>query len=164
MGTKILHLLRHGKATWDYDGIDDFDRPLVEKGIHNNVLMARRFSACFSVPELIVTSPAVRAYSTAVRFASLLDYPLDKIQLCSDLYFTDKDAMLSFIYSCPDQLGSLMLVSHNPDITELANSFVRGLTDDIPTSGLVSISFEADDWAHINGNVSSWVFDYPKKK
>jgi phosphohistidine phosphatase len=160
---RILHLVRHGKATCDYLNVNDFDRPLVEKGIQNNSLVAKRFAACFPSPDLIISSPAVRAYSTAVCFALHCNYAFEKIQLESGLYFTNTDSLLSVIYGCPSSVYSLMLVTHNPDVTELANYFVKGILNELPTSGVVSIRFNADDWNNIHGKVMDYIYDYPKK-
>ena len=73
---KVLHVVRHAKSVWDYDGIADIDRTLKSKGIRNAYEISRKLKLINLVPEKIVSSPANRALHTAVIFARVFEYPL----------------------------------------------------------------------------------------
>lgn len=143
---KILHIIRHGKALQDYRQISDIDRPLVEKGILNNITMATRLKKKNAIPELIISSPAARALHTAHIFARVWGYPSARIRVNDDLYMQGEDAILDALYALSDDIRSVAVVAHNPDLTYLADYFVRGMTDSLPTSGVVSVYFDTDQW------------------
>jgi phosphohistidine phosphatase len=161
---KLLHLVRHGKSSWDMTDIEDFDRSLTEKGIRNNHIISRRFILNFPEVGLIVTSPATRAVATAICFARTLKTPTKDISINNSLYFAGLDSIFKIIKNAPDNINSLMLVGHNPELTELLNLFLPSLAEEMPTSSVASISFKAERWDQISPQVvSEWFFDYPKK-
>lgn len=161
---KTLHIIRHGKSTWEMPEIEDFDRPLTSRGINNNYLMASRFAANFVTVDSILTSPATRALTTSVCFARSLGISLHKIVIEPHLYFSGIDVIFELILNTSNEINSLIIVGHNPDLTELANALVPSLTDEIPTSSVVTIRFNVENWQQISQpKVSEWFFDYPKK-
>ena len=76
---KSLHIIRHGKSSWDFEGISDIDRPLSPRGINNAYLMAKKLSERKVVPDLFMTSPANRALYTAIIFSRVMKFPYEKI-------------------------------------------------------------------------------------
>lgn len=148
--TKILWIGRHAKSSWDSPESHDMKRPLLEKGIERT----RRVLACLRDhevrPDLILASPAVRAHETANLLAVGLDYPLKDIRLESDLYFGTQDLFWSIVFGIPNHLNTVMIVGHNPGMTEIANYFLKEKLDYLPTSALVSISFDTNKWEEIN--------------
>jgi len=161
---KTLHIVRHGKSTWDLPEIDDFDRPLTNRGISNNILIASRFAARFGDVDQITTSPATRAITTAISFARQSGISLEKIKLDSRFYFSGVDVILEFIRTTPDNINSLMIIGHNPDLSELANYFVPLIADEMPTSSIVSLRFNIESWEQVSHvKLGEWFFDYPKK-
>ncbi|MDR1864863.1 MAG: histidine phosphatase family protein [Bacteroidales bacterium] len=143
---KILLIVRHGKALQDYRQIADIDRPLTERGILNNFSVARRLQMQESAPCLIVSSPAARALHTAHIFARVLGYPACRVQVDEDLYMHGYDAALSVLSALPQDVRSVMLVAHNPDMSCLANTFIPQASLSLPTSCVVSVRLDIPQW------------------
>jgi phosphohistidine phosphatase len=160
--TRILHIVRHGKALQDYRAIEDIDRPLTEKGVTNTVMMANRLNKKYTVPCLIVSSPAARALHTAHIFARVFRYPSDRVQVNDALYMGGENAALDILYALPCSISEVMIVAHNPDMTLLADIFIRPMTLPLPVSGVASVRFAAGEWKDIFGNVAGYEIDYPK--
>ena len=161
MPTKILHIVRHGKALQDYRFIHDYDRPLIEKGIVNNEAVAKRLHAQYATPDLIISSHAARALQTAHIFARVMGYPHDRIQVNEKLYLEGEETIRDLIECLPNEVESVMIVGHNPDLTYLAHIFARQMIDSIPTSGAVTICFETDKWNEIGEAKTNtgWIFE-----
>ncbi len=143
---KTLYLLRHAKSSWQKPDLDDFERPLLEKGLKRSKLMIDYLHEHDIKIDLIISSPAVRAFATAEIFARALNYPVNNIRKERKLYFGDTDSFYEQFFDVPKQVNSMMLVGHNPTITTFANQFLEKKIDFLPTSGIVSISFNTDQW------------------
>ena len=148
MHEKTIHIVRHGKASQNFLYINDDDRPLTEKGILNNIQVAKQFIAQCSVPDLIISSYAARALHTAHIFARVTGYPHDKVQANEDLYLHGDKETYNILENLSDDIDSVMIVGHNPDLTYVANRFGAHI-DEIRTSGIVTVSFETDRWSEI---------------
>ena len=142
---KILHIVRHGKALQDFHFIQDVDRPLTEKGILNNINVARQLQAQYPAPGLIVSSHAARALHTAFIFARMMNYPQTQVQVNENLYLDGENETYCILETLPDETDSVMIVGHNTELTCLA-SHLTGSYYQIPTSGVVTICFGTDRW------------------
>lgn len=163
-GEKTLFIGRHAKSSWDYPGRSDIDRPLAERGVQNAYDMASRMKKRDEVPQLIISSPANRALHTAVIYSRVLDYNLGGIVINEDLYMGGEDAILQVISLVDDNIDSLMIFGHNPDFTYLANNFLNDRIYNIPTCGVVRLSFKVTHWENIHrSTLTGHLFDYPKK-
>ena len=147
---KTIHIVRHGKALQDYHFIHDYDRPLIEKGIINNEAAAKQLHVQFAAPDRIISSHAARALHTAHIFARVMGYPHDSIQVNEKLYSDGEKEIHRILENLPDEMESVMVVGHNPDVTHVASSCagLQGIGS-IPTSGVVTIRFETDQWSQI---------------
>ena len=141
---KTLYLLRHAKASKSLD-INDIDRPLTEKGYAEAYEIARKLSVEKMIPELIVSSPAVRAFSTALIFQRILIIPMQHPHIASELYEASTEDVLSTITSIDDKFSSIMLVGHNPSFSELSAEMDPGITH-VPTAGVVAFDIKIDNW------------------
>jgi phosphohistidine phosphatase len=160
--SKILHIVRHGKSSWDNDGTADIDRTLKSKGIKNAYTMARKLKLSDLVPEKILTSPANRALHTAMIFARVLDVPLSEIEINDMFYESSGDKILELIRKSDDSCDSIMIFGHNPDFTDLVNHFIKTPVDNIPTSGAVTLKFNATSWKEIDRkNLEHQFFNFP---
>ena len=125
--------------------------------------MGGRIKAAGVRPSLIVMSPAQRTRSTARIIAQEIGYPVEFLQTENDMYMASLDDLLDVIVSQDDGFNSLMLVGHNPGMTQLANYLVPGLTNNLPTAGVVSVEVDQDHWRlHDRPDVRLVSFDYPK--
>jgi phosphohistidine phosphatase len=150
MAARTLHIVRHGKALHDYRAIRDYDRPLVEKGIITSEAVAGRLHAQYAAPALIISSHAARALQTAHIFARVMHYPHGRVQVSEKLYTDGEAEAYSILESLPDELHSVMIVGHNPDVTYVASTYAGRSIDPLPTSGAVTIRFEASRWSEID--------------
>ncbi|MFN8207548.1 MAG: histidine phosphatase family protein, partial [Bacteroidales bacterium] len=104
-----LHLVRHGKSSWEYSQTADIDRPLTERGIENATAMAKRFFAGYPIPDLIYTSPAIRAMHTAIIFARNLHLPFSSVRISEIIYTSDEEGLLDMIRDLPPIHKRLMI-------------------------------------------------------
>jgi len=146
---KILYLVRHAKSDWDNEGIADIDRPLKAKGIRNAYEVARRLKLENMIPDLIISSPANRAMHTAIIFARVFGLQTDRFHVSNILYESSSDKIIELIKSIDNSYKSLMLVGHNPDFTELANSIVKSQDIEIQTSGVAALKFNIGSWDEV---------------
>jgi len=162
---KTLTLVRHAKSSWKDTRLRDIDRPLSKRGERDAPRMGKRIAAAGIRPSLIISSPAVRAWTTAKLVAAEMAYPLEFLQREDELYLASLDDLLSVVAAQETGFNNLMLVGHNPGLTDFANFLSPGLTSNLPTAGVVSVQFDRDDWVLRNRPVTELVlYDYPKKK
>ena len=114
-------------------------------------------------PDIVVSSPAVRAMSTAVLVAREMQYPHDKIVVEPGIYGADVDGLLAIIHGLPDAAGSALLVGHNPTITETANVLSPSSLNEMPTAAVVCLRFSCDHWSEVSkANAEFYFYDYPR--
>jgi phosphohistidine phosphatase len=162
---KTLTLVRHAKSSWKDTSLADRDRPLNKRGRRDAPEMGRRIAAAGIRPSLIVSSPAVRAWTTAKFIANQIGYPREFLQRESALYLASVNSILNVIVSQDAGFNNLMLVGHNPGFTDFANYLVPGLTNNLPTAGVVSVELETDDWSlYDKPAVTLLLYDFPKNR
>jgi len=161
---KILTLVRHAKSSWKDTSLRDRDRPLNKRGERDAPEMGRRIHAHGIRPSLIVSSPANRAWTTAKIIAREITYPVEFLQREDSLYLASLDEILDVIVAQDVGFNSLMVVGHNPGMTDFANFLSPSLTHNLPTAGVVSVQIDQDDW-NLYGRPTTelLVHDYPKK-
>ncbi len=162
---KTLTILRHAKSSWKDSSLSDHDRPLNKRGEGDAPVMGARVQQAGIRPSLILCSPAVRAWTTAKLIAQEISYPNEFLQRDERLYLADMQRIIDLL--CEQDLGfnSIMIVGHNPGFTDFANYLVPGLTNNIPTCGVVSVIIDTDDWnLKADKNAELVTYDYPKKR
>ena len=161
---KTLTLVRHAKSSWKDRGLSDRERPLNKRGEHDAPLMGQYVAEAGVRPSQIISSPAIRAWTTARIFAGELGYPVEFLQREDGLYLASLDNLLDVVATQDAGFNNLMLFAHNPGLTDFANYLVPGLTNNLPTSGAVSVNLDTDDWMLYDRPKTDLVFyDYPKK-
>lgn len=146
---KTLVLVRHAKSSWDHPGLDDHERPLNERGLRDAPKMGRRLAERGLAPDLILSSTAVRALTTARLLAEALGLDPDRIIAEERLYATSATGILEVVAELDIAVGTAMVVGHNPEMTSLA----QRLTDEIghlPTCAVAEFRFEADAWDELD--------------
>ena len=160
---KTLYLLRHAKSSWAGADLKDSERPLNSRGEHDASVMASRLREEGPV-QAIISSTAVRAISTARLIAEGTEFPTESIVLNSGMYLAGPKKLLEVVQNLDSDLSTVMLVCHNPTITEFANCMSGATIDNVPTSGLVKLRFNSHNWADaMLGSATLVEFDYPKK-
>jgi phosphohistidine phosphatase len=147
-----LALLRHAKSSWDRLDIDDFDRPLNERGRTTAPVMGAALKELNFVPELILCSPAERTRETL----SLITPAVNDVKVTFDeqLYLTSQETLYGLLKAVPVGIQKVLMIGHNPGMHGLA-LFLTGtgdaksisrLEDKFPTAALALFSFEQDFW------------------
>lgn len=154
---KNLVLIRHAKSSWADPLLEDKERPLKKRGKRDAIAMGRRLFEKGIAPDLIISSPAVRALKTARKIAREINYPKAKIVIDETLYFQGEQAMFNMIAGLKGD--TVFFIGHNPDLTDLANRLTNAQFESIPTCGVVSI--ELSSWQQDSGVVL--FFDRPIK-
>lgn len=163
---KTLYLVRHAKSSWKDPFLDDMHRPLNNRGRRDAPRMGKRLRERELVPDLIVSSPAERALSTSMLIAEKIRYPVKNIHAIVKLYHATQDELLSVVRTLNDGNDEVMIVGHNPGLTDFANSLSDDLlTDNIPTCGVIGIELDADSWKQADwGKGRMLFFDFPKSR
>ena len=160
---KILTLVRHAKSDWKDASLSDRQRPLNRRGKRDAPRMGTRIVNHGIRPSLIISSPAVRAWRTARIIAKEIGYPAEFLQREESLYLASLDELLDTVVAQDNGFNSLMVVGHNPGMTEFANFLVPRLTNNLPTAGVVSVQIEGDDWGlYRQPRTKLIAYDYPK--
>lgn len=165
---KTLYLVRHAKSSWADPSLADQDRPLNKRGLRDAPAMGQRLAGHQVRIDALWTSPARRAVETAHSFAKAMKIPRKEIELRDRLYTSSINDLLLEVKSCPDEVKRLLVVGHNPVITEFANFLIGDDCDTeielIPTCGIVALEFSCSSWQKVRENEGRFLFfDYPKK-
>ena len=160
---KTLFLIRHAKSSWGDTALPDKDRPLNDRGRRDAPKIGERLAKRDVKPDLILSSPAMRALKTAEIIAKKLDYRRKDIVVDDRLYAVGADDLLDVIHKLGAKLERVMLFGHNPELTELAHRLSSKITH-MPTCAVAEFTFDAKSWSKI-GKVkpAKVTLDYPKK-
>lgn len=162
---KTLYLVRHAKSSWDNPNLSDFERPLNRRGELDAPEMGKRLADRGIKPDLMITSPAVRAAMTCEAIAKALLYPLDEIEREKAIYHAGEETILRVIHGVNEHIRHLMVFGHNPGITDFANALTNGSIENIPTCGVFACNFEVNHWSDANlGKAKFLFYDFPKNK
>jgi len=147
---KLLYLVRHAKSSWKDAFLEDRDRPLNKRGRRNAPDMGNRLAAQGHRPDLIISSPANRAFTTARIIAEQVDYEVSEIIQGEDLYFSGTANMRRLLKEVDDRYQSVMLVGHNPAMTYFMNDLANTTVDNMPTCAIAIIGFDIASWADLH--------------
>jgi phosphohistidine phosphatase len=160
---KTLFLIRHAKSSWDDTALPDKDRPLSDRGRRDAPKMGKRLAKRDVKPDLILSSPARRALTTAEIIAKKLDYKRKNIVVEDRLYSGAVHDLLNVVQKLGDKLERVMLFGHNPELTELAHRLSSEITH-MPTCAVAEFMFSAKSWSNIGkAKLAKVALDYPKK-
>jgi len=139
-----ITLVRHAKSSWEYN-LTDHERPLNQRGINDAHIVSKAIYNKIK-PDLILSSDAVRAKTTAQIFVSNLKIDSENIHLNNVLYDFSGNDLMRVIKNCDNSVGELMIFGHNNAITNFVNAFGSVYIDNVPTSGVTIIEFEIENW------------------
>jgi phosphohistidine phosphatase len=160
---KNLFLVRHAKSDWSVSGQKDFERQLNGRGLNDAPKMGRKLYEMGMKPDLIISSPAVRARLTAELIAEQLKYDTDKIVFNEEIYEASVRSLLKVINSIDDKNKTVIIVGHNPTFTYIAESLTKREIGNIPTCGAVQMEFNLNSWKEVSeGTGTLKSYNYPK--
>lgn len=158
---KTLYIVRHAKSSWADFGSSDFDRTLNSRGEHDLPLMGEELKKLNVKPDYIISSPAVRALSTAQGLAKALDFEVSDIDEHLNTYESSAEEMFKSILTVPDSVNELMIVGHNPSVSFLVQDLANDWVNKFSTLGCYAIEFNETSWQNImKGKKKFWA--YPK--
>ena len=160
-----LTLVRHAKTEPGRSGQEDWDRALEPRGQRDAPEMGQRLKGRGLKPDLILASPAVRAISTATIFARELGVPAAKVVQDERLYLAPPKDLIKVVRELGGDVTHLMVVGHNPGISEFADRVSADRSvDTMPTCAVYTLEFEIASWSEIDWSTGVDAdFDYPKK-
>ncbi len=144
---KRLLLFRHGKSDWDSDAPSDHARPLAKRGVRSARAMGRVLARSGAVPDMVLSSPAVRALTTAELAAAAGAWGCP-VQVAPVLYGASPGDVVRLVRDQDDGLGSLMLVGHEPTWSGVA-ALLSGAHVQVKTATVVALDFEGQAWDQV---------------
>jgi phosphohistidine phosphatase len=162
---KTLYIIRHAKSSWDDPLLDDFSRPLNERGKRDAPRMAKRLKEKRVAPDLMITSPARRTLATCKRMAEILNYTEDKIKTERALYHASENEILEVVRSVKDKYNAIMIFGHNPGLTAFVNALGNQHFFNLPTCAVAAFQLKITSWASLGfGKGDLLFYDFPKAK
>jgi len=158
---KKLYIIRHAKSDWNDKSLDDYDRPLNARGLKDAPLMGKFLKSKNIKPDLIVSSPALRAITTAQLIAKEVAYEkaITPNQYIYEAYVTALQEIVEYLH---DSNQSVFLVGHNPGVSALAYMLCDS-KESFPTCAILEIEFTCDSWLDANkNNAKINAYDFPK--
>ena len=160
---KYLLIVRHAKSDWGNLELDDFERPLNDRGKRDAPAMAHRLLDKKVKPDAFIACPAKRAAKTAKIFAEEMKFKKDKLIFKPELYLAGPEVFYTVIENADDEFETIAVFSHNEGITHFANMLTNARVDNIPTCGVFAIKINASSWKDFRKAAKEfWFFDYPK--
>lgn len=151
---KTLSLLRHAEASWDDLSLSDFDRTLNQRGEQEAKDMAELLQAKGIHPQQVVSSPAIRAISTAEIIAYTFGVEAGTIQQVSSIYEASVNDLMQIVQGLDDQKEHILLIGHNPGLSMFANS-LTGKRYSFPTCGFLSLELDINAWPEVTQGVGN---------
>jgi phosphohistidine phosphatase len=145
---KTLFLVRHAKSSWDDSSLADKDRPLNDRGKRDAPKVGERLAKAGAKPDLILSSPAKRALTTAEIIARKLGYKRKNILVDDRLYAVEAEVLLDVIRRIDDGVECVMLFGHNPELTEVAHRLSSKISH-LPTCAVAEFTFDVKSWSRI---------------
>lgn len=162
---KTVYLLRHAHSDWPEHISRDVERPLSERGLRDVPKLAERLVERGMAPDLILSSPALRARHTAELIASGLGRDPLTVRFDQQIYLAGSERLLQLLRPLDDALESVMLVAHNPAVTDLSNELCHSdRVDHIPACGLIVLALPVVRWRDIeNASARLIHHDFPER-
>lgn len=145
---KTLLLLRHGKSDWNASFDHDAQRPLSTRGLAAAETIGRFITQSGRMPDLVLTSPAVRAEHTArlAHSAGGWDCP---IEVVGELYGASPSTVLEAVQRAPAHASTVVAVGHQPTWSNTVSMLVGGGAVRFPTAAVACIELNIGDWTSI---------------
>lgn len=159
---KTIYIVRHAKSSWEYEGIQDFDRPLNKRGIEDAYLVSKLLMEKIEKPDILISSFANRALHTAMIFAENLKFPVNHLFIKKSLYNFSDGYLAKTILALDDAYDSAMIFSHEHGISAFVNKYGNKNVEMIPTCGVVGIKFDIPHWKNLKKG-ETFISLFPKE-
>jgi phosphohistidine phosphatase len=160
---KRLLILRHAKSDWANSSLTDWERPLSERGMRDAPRVGELLRKQSIVPDMIITSDALRARTTATSVADTAGYTRDLV-LEPVLYLARPDVIVGVLTALSDDnAGTVMIVGHNPGLEDLIER-LSGEQFPMPTAALMQLDLPIERWSDLDGSITATIKDYWRPK
>ncbi len=169
---RTLIVLRHAKSSWDDPALDDFDRPLSKRGRKAAPAMGRYIREKGFVPDLVLSSPAVRTRQTAaLALAEITAHDLS-VEFLPELYEASAEQLRDTLRRTPDEFRHVLLIGHNPGLHDLVlqllaspqSAEVAGLAAKLPTAALAVLAADTPSWRRLSWRCATLAhFQIPRR-
>tara|TARA_B100001109_G_scaffold170128_1_gene138930 strand:- start:244 stop:732 length:489 start_codon:yes stop_codon:yes gene_type:complete len=159
---KKLIIVRHSKSCWKDFSLTDFQRPLNKRGKFDGPLMANYLGCKINKIDYLHSSSSVRTFKTSNFFIKQIKF--EKIEYDDLLYHCSSVSILKMIRNYSDDFLSVLIIAHNPGLTNLINELTEISLDNLPTTGLAVVDFNCCNWKDISFKNSKLVdLKFPKQ-
>lgn len=160
---KTLLLIRHAKSSWADAGMNDYDRPLNERGKTDAPAMAERLLKRNIAIDAFISSTAKRARKTCLYFMEVYKRNKEEMITKQELYLAPSETFHECIEVLDDQFSNIALFGHNNGITDFANMLTDARVDNMPTCSVFAVKANCKSWKEFKqAKKEFWFFDYPK--
>lgn len=161
---KTIYIIRHAKSDWDDPELHDIERPLADRGLKDAKTMASFFKHKDIMPDKMISSPALRAFTTCRIFCDIIGYDKKEILVDPVLYFGNIADIIKMLQSQESKLNSLCIFGHNPTFSLLANILSDGFSGEMQTCSIVALQFDIERWGLLETKAAKLLwFEHPKK-
>ena len=159
---KSLIIVRHCKSSWADLSLSDFDRPLNKRGNIDGELMSNYLREKEKKIDKLILSTSKRTRLTSKYFTEKIHF--DSISYLDELYHASYSDIINIISKVENNFNSIMVIGHNPGLTELINQYTIMNIYNLPTTGVVKVEFKGDKWERITENKGKIVYKkFPKE-
>ena len=152
---KTLYILRHAQKDESNPEQYDYDVKLTEKGEKDSRLLGEKLKAHNVLPDLIVSSPAIRARKTAENVSEIIGYT-KSVMYNEVIYQAFLHEIIESITYTFDTVDSLMVVGHNPSLSALAITYA-GFKEEMEMASVVRIDFDCSSWTSIDKSNAKFI-------
>jgi len=161
---KTITLIRHAKSTWNQPTLSDFDRPLNKRGKSDAPLMGEILKRQNIEFDIVLSSPAERAITTAKAICHATGYAEERIEQNHDLYLASAAEIIEIVHSVDDSFNRIAVVCHNPGLTVLGNVLSNLRIDNMPTCSIAIFEADIDSWKSLKpASCRTIDFLFPKR-
>lgn len=147
--TRTIVFIRHGKSLHPEYISNDIERHLASRGYIDVTESGKWCLTQKLSPDLMMSSPAIRAYSTAMIVANVYAYPINKLVINSSIYNASDKALFYVLSEINDKHHCVFLFGHNPGFTDIVNLLCGVVISHLPTSGVAVVQIECNSWAEL---------------
>ena len=161
---KKVYFVRHAKSSWEDSSLNDIQRPLSSRGLRDAPFMAKLLKNKNVKADLIISSPANRALTTAKYFADAMNIPHDEIAVKNIVYEAYPEDVIRTIQKVDKEVNTLMVFGHNPTFTSIVNRYTEDYIPNVPTCGIVKIEANINSWSEFSESTAMQTeFYFPKQ-
>lgn len=155
---KSVCIIRHAKSSWEDQDLPDVIRPLNKRGKKTSGLVGRYLAQLHEKPDLIISSPATRAYHTAVNIAQILGYRMKNIVIDPIIYFEGEQGIINMLRRLDDKYDHIFIIGHEPTLSDVIETLSGETVSKFPTTAVFKINLDMTSWKDIYESKGKKVF------